>query len=364
MILIPYAVNCEMSLQTFKIEAISKVKEAFENSSLEYMLRLENIDLWQESCKKLEYCPIQYENVYVDYQLAYQRYHGGFWYDFSVLILNNNKVIGIWPITLSLKDNLYSLTANGSPVLEPLFFNDTSKKLIKSSSNQCIDLMLAIKASLSINQVICLAPFTNKVDLSCWQTIIMHKGASTSVDYNLYIDLQQSLDEIKSNFRKSYKSLIDPLKHNYSLEIFDASSDKYIWNLFQKFHSDIAGKITRSQETWDLQYSAIKHNMGFLIYLLDESQSLVGGAFIMHSQTEGLYFTGAYDRSLSHKPLSHIIQFQAIKELKSRGCRWYKLGHRHYQKDRILPTDKEIAISFFKEGFSSQITPSFNLQLD
>ena len=353
-----------MSFQQTSPTISQEVINAIENSSLEFKFRQSNEKAWQESCNKLSYCPIFYENIYIDYQLAYQRFHGGNWHDISILIFNNHEAVGIWPLTFSFDGNVCNLTSNGSPITEPLFFKNTPKKLVKSSTSKCIDLMLKIKDIISLNEILCFSPFLNNINISNWQTLIMERGASTIVDYNLYINLLEPIEEIKSNFRKSYKSLINPSKYNYSLAVMNASDDEAIWKSFQEFHINVSGRITRSQKTWDLQYLAIKKNKAFLVYLLDKNSNLIGGAYIMHSNTEGLYFSGVYDRSLSHEPLSHIIQFQTIQELQSRGCSWYKLGHRHYQMDRIKPTEKELAISFFKEGFSSYVTPSYNLKID
>ena len=35
------------------------------------------------------------------------------------------------------------------------------------------------------------------------------------------------------------------------------------------------------------------------------------------------------------------------------SCQWYEIGRRCYPIDRIKPTEKELSISHFKEGFAT-----------
>ena len=147
---------------------------------------------------------------------------------------------------------------------------------------------------------------------------------------------------------------------NWSVEILDTENQQ-IWNSFKNLHLKISGRKTRSDETWDIHLDNIKQQQGFLIYLLNASGEMDGAGFFNFSQNEGLYAVAAYDRNLFDKPLGHIVQYRAIQELKKRGIVWYKLGHRPYQTDQPTPTDKEVSIAEFKEGFASNIFPRFIL---
>jgi hypothetical protein len=45
---------------------------------------------------------------------------------------------------------------------------------------------------------------------------------------------------------------------------------------------------------------------------------------------------------------------KAIEALKRKGLHWYEIGQKHLKIDRLSATDKELSISHFKEGFSTQ----------
>lgn len=110
-----------------------------------------------------------------------------------------------------------------------------------------------------------------------------------------------------------------------------------------------------------MQHDAIAADEAFLIVLRDDGGRMIGGGLFSCSQDEGSYAVGAYDRSLYDKPVSHLVQFHAIQELKRRGCRWYRIGTRHFPSDEPTPTEKELAIAAFKQGFASHVFPSFLL---
>lgn len=88
---------------------------------------------------------------------------------------------------------------------------------------------------------------------------------------------------------------------------------------------------------------------------------MVGGGLFSFTSDEGLYVVGAYDRSLFDKPLGHVVQYRAIEELKKRDVKWYKIGTRPYSSNAPTPTDKEISIAKFKQGFASHVFPYYFL---
>ena len=73
------------------------------------------------------------------------------------------------------------------------------------------------------------------------------------------------------------------------------------------------------------------------------------------------YRDSNFKSSLFDKPLGHLVQYRAIEELKKRGIRWYKIGTRPYISDIPKPTEKEISIGEFKQGFASFLFPRYHL---
>ena len=46
---------------------------------------------------------------------------------------------------------------------------------------------------------------------------------------------------------------------------------------------------------------------------------------------------------------------KAIEILKDKGLSWYEIDKKHLNIDKTPPTEKELSISFFKEGFATDV---------
>jgi FemAB family protein len=206
--------------------------------------------------------------------------------------------------------------------------------------------------------------FSGSLGLSEWHWELSRNGAKTAIFHEGFIDLSLEMSEIKSRFRKSYKSLINWGLANWQSGILDIKGNFSVWEEFRNLHISVSGRETRSFKTWEMQYEDIKSGKSFLVWLRDKSSTLVGGGYFDVTRDEGLYDCGAYDRELFSMPLGHVVQFLAIQELKKRGCRFYKIGRLPHKYEEPTPTDKEISIGEFKKGFSLEIFPKYVYEID
>jgi FemAB family protein len=322
--------------------------------------RSEIPDTWNAVLNKIDYIPFVYTNTSIDFQLAYQRFHGGDWQDISVVIYWDSKAVAVWPLTLSVKHNQTLISSQGMPVQSPLYVDFCPSSSRKRISKSCLNIIDNLAKELNVAAWDSSESFNQSLGFSEWHILAMSRGSICSIHHDLFLNLQWSMDQIKHNFRKSYKSLITSGMKNWSIEVLDTASES-IWDQFKTLHLEVSGKKTRSDETWDIHFNSIKNQQGFLVYLLNNSGKMDGGGFFNFTRDEGLYAVGAYNRALFDKPLGHVVQYRAIQELKKRGVIWYKLGSRPYFSEKPEATDKEISIADFKQGFSSHIFPRFNL---
>ena len=51
-----------------------------------------------------------------------QQYHGGDWFDYSMMFFSQNKIISLWPLNFT-KIIKYKLSSFGVPLLPPVFSN-------------------------------------------------------------------------------------------------------------------------------------------------------------------------------------------------------------------------------------------------
>ena len=337
------------------------IKQLATLNGLSVSLRTEKPNLWSEVLGRASYVPVLYTSSSMDFQLAYQRGHGGEWQDISIVINWNGNSVAVWPLSLSIIDGVTFISSHGLPVNPPLFTEDCLVVSRKRITKICINIADTIAIKMGVSMWESTESFVNKDGFSDWHIEAMSRDVSCSVTHDSFINLQQSMAEIKRGFRKSYKSLVTSGSKNWTVGVLDSSNEK-LWNEFRELHLKAAGKKTRSDETWDIHLEVIKQGKGFLVYLLNSAGKMDGAGFFNFTRDEGLYSVAAYDRSLFDKPLGHTVQYRAIKELKDRGVRWYKLGLRPYQSEVPAPLDKEVAIGKFKQGFASHMLPRFGLR--
>lgn len=315
---------------------------------------------WDATLEQLAYIPVAYTNASIDYQLAYQQGHGGEWWDISVIVFWDNKPSAIWPLSFSLKDGKGNLSSHGLPVIPPQVAPGCAVTSRKRIAKSCLDLAEAIAKTAHLGVWSSAESFSESMGLSDWHIESMARDADCAVRHDLFLDLRPDMAEIKRNIRSSYKSLITGGMRIWSVGVLD-SVEQSIWDEFRQLHLRVSGRKTRSDESWALQLEDIGHHYAFLVYLRNSSGEMVGGGLFNFTRDEGVYAVGVYDRALFDKPLGHVVQYRAMEELKKRGVRWYKIGARPFHSETPIPTDKEVSIGEFKQGFASHVFPKYQL---
>lgn len=337
--------------------------EAFKQLDIGFSFKTNNPELWNSTYAELAFRPVNYLASSLDYQLAYQRGHGGDWQDISCVLCANGKTIGLWPLTLSKRNGIPMLSSQGMPVMQPVFVEGCQASVRKKYSVACLGVAQRLAGMLDISNWQSESAFVGFHDVSDWQLAVMDAGGRCSVRHDLYVDLSLELSEIKARFRRSFRSLINSGQRHWQVHILRAPGNASEWEEFRRLHLEVSGRVTRSPESWQIQHAMLAADEGFLVVLRDSSGRMVGAGYFMCSADEGVYAVGAYDRSLFDKPLGHVVQYRAIEELQRRGCRWYRIGARCFPGDDVKPSAKEISISNFKEGFASHVLPGFVLTM-
>lgn len=338
-----------------------KMQKVLGLSQLESLPLLGNETLWDATLDRAAYVPVDYLRSMLGYQLAYLRSNGEDWQDQSVLLCNGGKVMGLWPLSIRRADS--KLTSSGAPIFDPLFASDVTSKMVKTTiaaAHRFAEIWTSEARATSYRGQ---EHFTGVLGESVWLQSAMAQGASLSVSHDFYLDLSIGLEGIRSQMRKSYKPLISSGEKHWAVAV-DALGDRGLWREFQALHAAAAGRQTRSNESWERQRQAVASGQGFLVFLQSNAGAMVGAGLFQHSRDEGLYSVGAYDRSLFDKPLGHVVQYRAIQVLMERGVRWYRIGAAAYQADVPAPSQKELSISYFKQGFSSHTMPRFMFERD
>ncbi len=334
------------------------IKKLLSNSKLEFIYRDNNTEIWENILKRCKYIPIEYQNETLDFQIEFILGNNTDIFDLSIIILNDKTPIAVWPLAYNEFNYKKSLNSFGSNLLSPLFISDTLTSVKKKIIKECIDIIKSLNSLVTDDSLIADDIFINNREISTWHYELIRSGAYPQIKYELFVDLSQNIELIKSNFRKSYKSLINNGLKIWKIGIL-INDGREVWYEFKKLHFEVAGKKTRSDKTWEIHYNLLINGKAFLVYLRDDFGKMIGAGFFQTSKSECLYAVAAYDRGLFDKPIGHIVQYVAIKEMKRRNILWYKIGQRHFLSDSSKPSQKEVSISEFKEGFSTHVFPRY-----
>ncbi|MEZ5813489.1 MAG: hypothetical protein R3E13_01980 [Alphaproteobacteria bacterium] len=179
-------------------------------------------------------------------------------------------------------------------------------------------------------------------------------GALPSVKIRPVVELSRSEAELRRQVRKSYKSLINQGKREMGMVyVCQDNPDEKLFHDFREFHFQVAGRRTRSEESWQMQFEMIKAGCGDLVLGYMEEHGLVSSALFTDFGDVSHYAVAVYNRELFvDKPLGHAVTFEGILRAKERGMRLVNMGVIE-QKGHV--SDKEYNIGLFKKGFSNTL---------
>ena len=308
---------------------------------------------WDDVIENSSNVPVFYLKSSVDY---YESYFEG--QNLSFVLKESDKPIGIMPLFIYKDKEEWVLSTNGEGVIGPLFTNSLPKKLKKRLERQIVDIVLLLAEKLKIKKINFLecSPV-----VSGWHLLWLERSSRDFLTYQLAIDLNQTIEEIRLDFRKSYKPLVNKALREWKVDVC-RSDDEKIFEEFKLLHIKEAGRQTRSDESWNIQRNQIMNNEAFLVTVRDE-KDLIGGGFFTHTKDIGMYSVAAYNRNLFDKPIGHAVQMIAIERLKEIGCSSYQLGQKSTHLSSSNVTDKELSISHFKEGFAGYVYAQPHLEV-
>lgn len=164
------------------------------------------------------------------------------------------------------------------------------------------------------------------------------------------LDLNLSEEELLKNMRKTTRYLIRQAEKDEDIEIIKDVSKKSLEE-FEKIYKETAGRhsfVPFSDKYLERELDSFSKDNEILIFSGKYKGEIISSAMILFHSKRGFYHQGA---SLPSKaPISYLLQWEAIKEAKARGCERYNFWG-------IVPDTKENAnhpwkgLSLFKKGF-------------
>jgi hypothetical protein len=258
--------------------------------------------------------------------------------DSSFIFLEKGKVKSVVPCHII--NDVLCMDGSG---IKP-YYEQEDKRVIKA----IYETLLLIASKNSIPTML-IRDNEMQRELGIWGAEAYKNGAFPKSLLKAEIDLSLSDEKIHRGVRDSYRSLINQAKRELDICVIDSNSvSREIFENFQKFHVDISGRETRSQESWDILYQMIKGGCAELLVAYLEPYGLVSCSLFTDYADTTTYAVAVYNRDLFDKPLAHGLVYESIFRAKKRNKKTFYLG--------LLPhasevSAKEFSISQFKKGF-------------
>jgi FemAB family protein len=304
-----------------------------------------NLDDWSVVLSDSHNVDVNHQKSTIEYYVSY--FEGK---NLSFVLYENNKPVGVFPLFIHKDQEGYLISGDGSNLINPLFISNITKKTKKRLERKIIEIIQQISKKIAIKKI---QLFDTNTVLSSWYLLWLERANRSFSTYQLAINLEHSIDEIRLGFRKSYKPLTNKALKDWDISICNDNLDEN-FEAFRLLHLEVVGKETRGRETWDIQKQQIVNNEAFLVMVKD-NDTLIGAGLFYYTKDMGVYAVGAYKRELFDKPIGHGVQIKAIEFLKEKNCKRYLIGQKMTALDESQPTDKEMSISHFKEGFASYV---------
>ncbi len=328
---------------------LKKIEDINIESNINFKLRLSDETFWEDVFNKLEYKSILCSNSFIQYQYIYNLSFEKKIYDISIILFFKKKPIGLLPLFYLGSNNSLSFFNNN--ILTPFFLPDISNEIKDMALISSFKFLLELKRFFKIREI--KISFTNPFKKKDLDLSDLGNNFKLLENYDLYLNLSNSLDDIKKKIRKSYINIINKEK-SIKINIFDhKKNDEKIWLEFKNLHLQVSKRETRSDESWKKQFKNLCDKKAFFFYLKKKNK-LIAGSFFDITQDEAYYSVGVYNDEAKKINISHFIQYSAIKFFKNEKIKWYYLG-KYISKIDELSTKKDLNISFFKKGFSSSI---------
>ena len=291
---------------------------------------------------------------YYFYQKEYCISNKTFVSDQSFIIKNNNKVecSGLFFLAKNLDSKNLEINFGSNLPGILLIKEDVSSKSIKLLKEKISNLLE------NGNKIIFTVPISYKLNKG-YENIFNNFKFTQRINWTKSIPTDTKKDILWRNIRKSYKSPINKGLKKQSFHIIDAFNlDREKFKTMQELHFEIAGRKTRSNKTWDLQYKAIKNDSGFALLSYDEDKKNLNNAvYFYKSKKHAFYGTGLYTEYSKRNLYGYSMIWKAILYCIDRGISKCELDDNVKFNGMSQREKKLVDISFLKSGFGGDLVP-------
>ncbi len=273
--------------------------------------------------------------------------------DLSFLVVRDRVPLAICPVILETREGYRRFSYLGEfvpyPALKPQLDESTAGKVIAEYSAQ-LD-RLAAQHDVAYARVIVpsLSEAAN-VATPAWNPLLRHGFLDIS-GASQVVSLTPDMAALWHDVRKGHRSDVKRAASQCAITVWDAATiTDAKFDEYRTLHAIDAGRVTRAVTTFDMMLGWVRSGNAVLIEARRGEQVVVFAVLILFR--DGAYYASSCKLPGLDVPAMHLIQWEAITWLKSRGIARYDLGMQYFGPAwSHVPSAKDLSIAKFKRGF-------------
>lgn len=175
------------------------------------------------------------------------------------------------------------------------------------------------------------------------------------------LDIGKSEEEILRNMRKTTRYLIRKAQGNPDISVIKTDRGERILD-FEKLYRQTASRhrfVPFSDSYLESQFSCFAGDNQILLFLAEYKKEVISGAVVVFWQDIAFYHHGASVTKYPDVPAAYLLQWEAIREAKKRGCKIYNFWgiapEIREASDAKKSSHPWAGLSLFKMGFGGGI---------
>lgn len=165
------------------------------------------------------------------------------------------------------------------------------------------------------------------------------------------LDLRPSEEELLMNMRKTTRYLIRKAQKNEDIQILQSKKVEDI-EIFNEIHQEVVKKhhfTPFSLGYLKNEFSAFNQDNKISLFLGKYKNKIIASAFVIFWSRMGFYHHAALSVKYHKIPIAYLLQWEAIREAKRRGCVLYDFWG--YVSPKEQPNHPWAGPTLFKMGF-------------
>lgn len=273
--------------------------------------------------------------------------------DKSFVYVIDNEIVGCAFLPLEKNNDVFTISVKGGYVDAPLFNN---QKIGKTMFNLIDEIALKNQVAKIMFSVDPLE--RNKFPYNFLQKYGYLDTSILTYFINLY-KKENLLKECRRGHKCDIKSILKD--RDYSAFFIDQDNPSYkIHKEYVLLHHKCSGKITRPQETFDMQYQMLKQGNAVLFGLKYKNKN-IAYSYFSYNNNKVVYFSSADDPDYDKLPLYHILLYSAMEYFQNKGVDYIDASQPSSPSTQIdyYPDKKQLNIARFKRGFGGNFVENF-----